>query len=143
MEDLNTENCFQLTQEEKTKLQSEFSATFSDDSYGLKTIKNYLEDGYLMDPHTATCIKAYETLMEKPLKNVVYSTAEWTKFSPSVLNALRDDSVKYSDKEALEKISNDFNVKVPDMIIGLFDKEIKHTCEIDIEDLEEEIIKFL
>jgi len=143
MEDLNSKNCFQLTQEEKTKLQSEFSATFSDDAYGLKTIKTYLEDGYLMDPHTATCIKAYETLMEKPLKNVVYSTAEWTKFSPSVLNALRDDSVKYSDKEALEKISNDFNVKVPPMIIELFDKEIKHTCEIDIEDLEGEIIKFL
>ncbi|MDX9744701.1 MAG: threonine synthase [Arcobacteraceae bacterium] len=143
MDDLNSKNCFQLTQEEKTKLQSEFSATFSDDAYGLKTIKTYLENGYLMDPHTATCIKAYETLMEKPLKNVVYSTAEWTKFSPSVLNALREDNVKYSDKEALEKISNDFNVKVPEMIVGLFDKEIQHTCEINIEDLEEEIIKFL
>ncbi len=143
MEDLNNKNCFTLTDEEKTKLQSEFSATFSDDAYGLKTIKTYLEDGYLMDPHTATCIKAYETLMEKSLKNVVYSTAEWTKFSPSVLNALRSDEVKYSDKEALEKISSDFNVKVPDMIHGLFDKEIKHTCEINIEDLESEIINFL
>ncbi|MDD2697998.1 MAG: threonine synthase [Arcobacteraceae bacterium] len=143
MDDLNNKNCFQLTHEEKIKLQSEFSATFSDDDYGLKTIKTYLENGYLMDPHTATCIKAYETLMEKPLKNVVYSTAEWTKFSPSVLNALREDDVKYNDKEALEKISNDFNVKVPPMIVGLFDKEIKHTCEIDIEDLEGEIIKFL
>ncbi len=143
MDDLNSKNAFQLTQEEIVKLQSEFSATFSDDAYGLKTIKSYLEDGYLMDPHTATCIKAHETLMEKPLKNVVYSTAEWTKFSPSVLNALRDDKIKYSDKEALEKISNDFNVKVPDMINGLFDKDIRHTCQIDIEDLENEIIKFL
>jgi len=143
MEDLNTKNCFILTKEEKGQLQSEFSATFSDDAYGLKTIKTYLENGYLMDPHTATCIKAYETLIEKPLKNVVYSTAEWTKFSPSVLNALQNDNVKYSDKEALEKISHDFNVKVPDMIVELFDKEIKHICEIDIENLEKEIINFL
>lgn len=143
MEDLNTKNCFTLTDEEKTKLQSEFSATFSDDAYGLKTIKTYLEDGYLMDPHTATCIKAYETLMEKPLKNVVYSTAEWTKFSPSVLNALHSDDVKYSDREALEKVSKEYKATVPKVVEELFDAPILHTTEIDIKDLEGEIIKFL
>ena len=42
-----------------------------------------------MDPHTATCIKAYNDLKRKPLKTVIYSTAEWTKFSPTVLNALK------------------------------------------------------
>jgi threonine synthase len=143
MDDLNNKNCFTLTDEEKTKLQSEFSATFSDDSYGLQTIKTYLESGYLMDPHTATCIKAYDTLMEKPLKNVIYSTAEWTKFSPSVLNALHNDTVKYSDREALEKVSKEYNATVPKMVEELFDAPILHTTEIDIKDLEGEIIKFL
>ncbi|MCI0500733.1 MAG: threonine synthase [Epsilonproteobacteria bacterium] len=143
MEDLNSKNCFVLSEEEKVKLQSEFSATFSDDSYGLNTIKTYLENGYLMDPHTATCIKAYDTLMEKPLKNVVYSTAEWTKFSPSVLNALHNDNLKYSDREALEKVSKEYNATVPKMVKELFDAPILHTTEIDIKDLEAEIIKFL
>ncbi len=62
-----------------------------------------------MDPHTATCLKAYENLKEKDLKTVIYSTAEWTKFSPTVLNALNENSIKYADKEALEIISKEYN----------------------------------
>ncbi|XPV82135.1 MAG: hypothetical protein ACNI22_16455 [Halarcobacter sp.] len=62
-----------------------------------------------MDPHTATCIKAYENLRKKNLKTVIYSTAEWTKFSPTVLNALNEDSKTYADKEALEEISSKYN----------------------------------
>ncbi len=143
MDELSSKNCFRLSDNEKSKLQMEFSATFSDDAYGLNTIKTYLENGYLMDPHTATCIKAYETLMAKPLKNVIYSTAEWTKFSPSVLNALNSDDVKYKDIDALEVISHKYNVVVPQMVKNVFEAEILHTCEIDIKNLEEEIVKFL
>jgi threonine synthase len=143
MEDLQSNNCFKLSNDELAKLQTEFSATYSDDAYGLSMIKKYLEDGYFMDPHTATCIKAYETLMEKDLKNVMYSTAEWTKFSPTVLNALYEDNIKYADKEALDKISQEYNAKVPTMVKDLFESEIKHTTQIDIEDLEKEILNFI
>ena len=104
MEDLNSKNIFEMTKEETKELQKYFSATFSNDSFGNKTIKEFLDLGYLMDPHTATCIKACNDLKEKPLKTVIYSTAEWTKFSPTVLNALNQDSKKYSDKEALEDL---------------------------------------
>ncbi|MCK5294225.1 MAG: threonine synthase [Arcobacteraceae bacterium] len=143
MADLNDKNEFHLTADETAQLQEEFSATFSDDTYGKKTIKTYLEDGYLMDPHTATCIKAYENLKEKDLKAVLYSTAEWTKFSPTVLNALNEDKVKYHDKEALEKICSNFNEKVPSQIDELFDAEIIHNTIIDIEQLENEIVDFI
>ena len=97
MENLNKNNIFTMTQDETKELQKYFSATFSNDSFGNTTIKEFLDSGYLMDPHTATCIKAYNDLKEKPLKTVIYSTAEWTKFSPTVLNALKQDSQKYSD----------------------------------------------
>ena len=143
MEELQNKNEFQLTSSEVAKLQEEFSATFSDDSYGKQIIKKYLEDGYLMEPHTATCIKAYETLKEKDLKTVIYSTAEWTKFSPTVLNALNEDDVKYSDKEALDKIVNDFDAKIPPQIEKLFDAEVLHNTIIDIEELESQIIDFI
>ena len=143
MEDLNANDKFVLSSDELAKLQSEFSATYSDDSYGMKTIKSYLEDGYLMDPHTATCIKAYETLMEKDLKNVIYSTAEWTKFSPTVLNALHENDTKYADQEALKAIVKEYNAKVPAQVEALFDAEILHKTQIDIEDLEKEILNFI
>ena len=50
-----------------------FSAIYSDDTFGsTNTIKEFLDDGYLMDPHTATCIKAYNELKEKPLKKLLF-----------------------------------------------------------------------
>ena len=143
MENLNKNNIFTMTQNETKELQKYFSATFSNDSFGNKTIKEFLDSGYLMDPHTATCIKAYNDLREKPLKTVIYSTAEWTKFSPTVLNALKQDSQKYSDKEALEEISTKFGANLPKSIKNLFNAKINHSLVINKENIESEIIKFI
>ena len=143
MEDLNKNNIFEMTQDETKELQKYFSATFSNDSFGNTTIKEFLDSGYLMDPHTATCIKAYNELKEKPLKTVIYSTAEWTKFSPTVLNALNQDSKKYSDKESLEEISTKFGATLPQSIKNLFSAKINHSSVINKENIESEIIKFI
>lgn len=143
MEDLNNNNIFQMSKNETEKLQQFFSAVYSDDTFGTKTIKNFLDDGYLMDPHTATCIKAYNELKEKPLKTVIYSTAEWTKFSPTVLNALNENNTKYADKEALEEISTKYNAVLPQSIKDLFSAEINHSLVINKEDIEAEIVKFI
>ena len=143
MENLNKNNIFTMTQDETKELQKYFSATFSNDSFGNTTIKEFLDSGYLMDPHTATCIKACNDLKEKPLKTVIYSTAEWTKFSPTVLNALKQDSQKYSDKEALEEISTKFGANLPKSIKNLFNAKINHSLVINKENIESEIIKFI
>ena len=143
MESLNEKGYFEHTKVELEALQKYFSATYSDDAYGAKTIKSFANDGYLMDPHTATCIKGYEDLKQKDLKMVIYSTAEWTKFSPTVLNALNEDNINYADKEALEAISKKLDLKIPAQIKELFDAQIKHNTIIDVENLEEEIISFL
>ena len=143
MENLNKNNIFTMTQDETKELQKYFSATFSNDSFGNTTIKEFLDSGYLMDPHTATCIKAYNDLREKPLKTVIYSTAEWTKFSPTVLNALKQDSQKYSDKEALEEISTKFGANLPKSIKNLLNAKINHSLVINKENIESEIIKFI
>ena len=143
MENLNKNNIFTMTQDETKELQKYFSATFSNDSFGNTTIKEFLDSGYLMDPHTATCIKAYNELKEKPLKTVIYSTAEWTKFSPTVLNALNQDSKKYSDKESLEEISTKFGATLPQSIKNLFSAKINHSSVIEKENIEAEIIKFI
>jgi threonine synthase len=144
MESLHDNKFFEHTEEEIATLKEYFSATYSDDRYGKAQIKKFLEEeNYMMDPHTATCIKGYEDLKEKDCKMVIYSTAEWTKFSPTVLNALNEDDTKYADKEALEQISQNFNAKVPQVIEDLFSAEIKHKTQLDVKDLEEEIIKFI
>lgn len=143
MENLNNNNLFEMNETELQKLQEIFSATCSDDEFGKKVIKNSLDNGYLMDPHTATCLKADQELKTKKLKNVIYSTAEWTKFSPTVMNALNEDNKKVSDKEALENVASKYGAKVPESINRLFSAEIKHPLVTDIDKLESTIVEFL
>lgn len=143
MDDLNEKQIFILTQEEKEAIQSVFSAVYSNDAYGLTKIKEYSNKGYLMDPHTATCLKAYETLKTKNLKAVMYSTAEWTKFSPTVLNAINEDTQTYHDKDALEKISALCDSKITKNVKDLFGAKILHNSVVNKENIENEIINFI
>jgi len=143
MTSLNENLYFKMTEDETKELQKYFSAINSDDEYGVKTIKKYIDKNYIMDPHTATCIKAYEELKEKNLKTVMYSTAEWTKFSPTVLNAIEENNKTYEDKIALEKISNTCKVEIPESISTLFNSQVLHKSVIDKENIESEIIKFI
>jgi threonine synthase len=94
-----------------------------------------------MDPHTATCLKAYRELREEPLPTVIYSTAEWTKFSPTVARALGIEAA--SDREALEAVSRKMGVKIPRVIAELFDKPIVHDRVVDKEAIMREMLSFL
>jgi threonine synthase len=143
MDDLNSKNSFYLSNDEIAELQKDFGATYCNNDYCKDTIRTYLENGYLMDPHTATCIKSYETLKEKDLKVVIYSTAEWTKFSPTVLNALNKDTNKYDDLQALKIVQDKFDAKIPEVVNEVFKKAITHTAVIEKEDIEKEMIKFI
>lgn len=143
MDDLNDKLIFTLTQAEKEHIQSVFSAIYSNDAYGMTQIKKYIDNNYLMDPHTATCLKAYENLKTKPLKAVMYSTAEWTKFSPTVLNAIKEDNVTYHDKEALEEIAHKCDTKITKNVQDLFGSKVIHNSVINKENIEKEIINFI
>ena len=142
MEDLDKNNIYTLTADELSKLQEIFIADYCSDEEGKEYIKSAFADGYLMDPHTATCFKTYETKTNQNIKSIIYSTAEWTKFSPVIANALTGEE-NAKDLQALETISKEAKVEIPTMIKGLFTKEIIHDSVIEKEDIEKEILKFL
>ena len=70
MDSLKNNDYFIHTENELEILKKYFSATFSDDEYGLKIIKSFADNGYLMDPHTATCIKGYEDLRDDKISKL-------------------------------------------------------------------------
>ncbi len=143
MESLEKEHFYELTSKELTKLQECFDANWCDDEEGKRYIKETFEkDNYLMDPHTATCFKSYETCTKEGIKSIVYSTAEWTKFSPVIANALTGE-VDTHDIDALKSISKTANLPIPPMINDLFEKEIAQKTIIEKEEIEEEILKFI
>jgi threonine synthase len=141
MDALTNEGKFQLSSEETAMLQEDFAATFSDDEEGEAVIAAYARKGYIMDPHTATCMKAYETLREKRLNTVIYSTAEWTKFSTTVAKALGHPVS--NDIEALKWVSEEAGVSVPPMINGLFSKPVVHSVVVDKDSIKGEMLNFL
>ncbi|MEN8303649.1 MAG: threonine synthase, partial [Campylobacterota bacterium] len=142
MNDLDTKKVYRLTADELAQLQEIFVADYCSDEQGKEYIKSTFADGYLMDPHTATCFKAYESCAKKDIPTVIYSTAEWTKFSPVIANALTGEE-KAEDIVALKAISKEANVEIPSMINELFNKKVVHDSVIEKEDIEKEIIKFL
>jgi len=143
MENLESQNFYELTSQELTALQTCFDADFCNGDDGKVYIKDTFENnGYLMDPHTATCMKSYETCSNPAIKTIAYSTAEWTKFSPVIANALTGE-VDTDDIDALESISKTASLEIPAMIKGLFSKEVTQSTIIDKEDIEKEILKFL
>lgn len=143
MEDLESKNVYELTHNELAQLQNSFDADFCNGEEGKKYIKDtFYNDGYLMDPHTATCMKSYETCSNPKIKTIAYSTAEWTKFSPVIANALTGE-VDAQDIKALVAISKEAKLEIPAMVKELFTKEVVQKTVIEKEDIEKEILKFL
>jgi len=143
MAELDNEKFYQLSAEELSRLQALFAADYCNGDEGKAYMKRvFEEEGYLMDPHTATCFKAYETCSEKPLKSIIYSTAEWTKFSPTIANALTGE-VDAHDIDALKSIAKKAHIEIPAMIDALFDKPVAQDTVIDKEDIEKEILAFI
>jgi len=141
MECLEKEGKYTLTSEELAQLREDFDASFSDDEACEKVVGMYAKKGYIMEPHTATCIKSYEKLREKPLKTIIYSTAEWTKFSPSVAKSLGNPL--NDDIEALKWVASHSSVSVPSMVEGLFSKPIIHSVIVEKENIKGEMLSFL
>ncbi len=144
MDDLKNNGFYELSKNELANIQKDFRGYYCNDSETKHYISEYSAKNYLMDPHTATCIKAYDDIKCSRRKTVICSTAEWTKFAPAVMNAIScQNRVKFKDIEALEGISKIMNTQIPQSILKLFDAKIIHNTVIDKDNLEKEIFKFL
>ncbi len=140
---LDKDKHYALNADELAQIQAVFAADFCTDEEGSAYIKQAFDQGYLMDPHTATCFKAYDTCrQDKSLKSIVYSTAEWTKFSPMIAAALTGEKDLH-DIDALKLIAEKAKVSIPAKINALFTQPIAQDVVIDKKDIEKEILSFL
>ena len=105
-----------------------------------KMIEKYAAKGYLMDPHTALCVKAYKA---GDKKTVMYSTAEWTKFSPSVLEALEPSKSGKRDRDAIEEIKASFSFTLHPDIEKLLSFEPEAKTPLKVEELQKAVIDFI
>ncbi|MEO5343953.1 MAG: threonine synthase, partial [Gammaproteobacteria bacterium SHHR-1] len=139
MRQLDEDKHYALSTAELAQLQAIFSADFCTDAEGQAYIKQAFAEGYLMDPHTATCFKAHASCRDKPLKDIVYSTAEWTKFSPTIALALTGQMPE-QEQQALAAIAEQAGQQIPAAIAGLFDRPVVQKTLIDKTEVEAEIL---
>ena len=141
MQQLDSNGYYQLDNEETGQIQSIFSASSCSDEEGQHTISEYFNQGYLMDPHTATCFKACEQIDDQRM-NIVYSTAEWTKFAPTIDLAINGNRSS-GDLESLKAIAEAANISIPQVISELFKKPVCHNDTVEKTDIEAQILAFI
>ena len=143
MENLEKDKKYSLTQMELQKIQEYFNATFCDDSYCLETINQNALNGLIIDPHTACGFKAYEEIQKETPNTpcVLCSTAEWTKFAPTLAKALKLGSL--SDEQALQTLAKNFSLKIPEQILNLFAQKEIHTQTMDKDKIYQAILEWL
>lgn len=142
MAELDEQGWYQLNDDETARLQTAFSACYCTDEEGQNYIREYFNRGYLMDPHTATCFKSCEMAKNTGLINIVYATAEWTKFAPTIDQAITGNASN-NDLESLQSIAKTAGIEIPPMIKSLFDKPIGHNLVVEKDQIESQILEFL
>ena len=105
-------------------------------------IKSAFEKNYVMDPHTATCFKSCQSDEFRDRINLIYSTAEWTKFAVVIDQAISGNRPQ-TDQEALRHIAELSGQSIPSMIANLFDKPVMHPEVVAKQDIEATILAFL
>jgi len=142
MQQLDENRCYQLDSAESRQIQEIFAADYCSDEEGMAYIRQTFEAGYLIDPHTATCFKSWESHTPKSFTTIVYSTAEWTKFSPVIDEAITGNAGN-PDQLALESIAGVAGIEIPEVIRALFAKPVCHDAVIDKADIEAEVMRFV
>ena len=127
MENLDRDKSYEISKSELAKLNLYFDAHKSDDNTTLATIKEYAQKDIIIDPHTATALNAYKN---DGIKTIIVSTAEWSKFAPTIAKALGLDSA-CNDKDALYYISSKFSLPIHKNIESLFSKDECNNTIVD------------
>lgn len=142
LESLENTQRYSLTPTELATLQTHFHALYCSDKQGEELIAKYAQKGYLFDPHTATAFNAYENLQQDSHTKIILSTAEWTKFAPTVAKALGSPQI-LADKDALEFISQKMKLPIHPQIRSLFEQKETHTAIIAKENIAQTILDWL
>lgn len=142
MQQLDQNGRYQLEADEQARISEIFAADFCTDEEGKQYIREAFAKGYLMDPHTATCFKTCRSAQFADQVNIVYSTAEWTKFASIIDNAINGNTPE-SDQAALQSVAASAGIEMPATIAQLFTRPVAHPDVVGRQQIEGEILNFL
>ena len=144
---LSKEGRYEVTDEIKAKLQSDFVGGFCDDAETKKTIHDFKEKyGYTCDTHTAVAVKVYLDYIAKTgdtTKTLIASTASPYKFSASVLEAIEGKTSQADEYEQVAHLAEVSGLPVPQSLADLKNKPVRFSEVIKKETMESYVLKKL
>lgn len=149
MNSLNTKGSYEIPENIKQKMQSEFYAGCCDDAETMATIKKCAaEYDYVIDTHTAVAKFVYDKYVAETgdtTKTVIASTASPFKFNQSVLIALKDHTAVVGKDEftLLSELSEESNMQIPKSLYELKDKSIVFDLVCDKDEMHQIVSDFL
>lgn len=143
MDKLKNDKFYELTKAELSAIKEDFEADFCTDSECKKQIAKWAKKGVLLDPHTATCLK----MRDKERLSVITSTADWVKFTPSMVSAINPDAPDCASADAelsaMLSLGAKYKAKVPIQISNLFKQDLVHTQILDADDVPGAVLDWL
>lgn len=146
MDSLAKEGKYEIRDDLKAKLQSEFYAGFCDDDKTQKVIAAmWEENGYLIDPHTAVAFDVLEQYRKETgdqTKTIVVSTASPFKFCDNVLGALGEKELR-EGVAILDQLTEKTGLAAPVPLAGLKNKTVRFDECIDKANMRDVVLETL
>lgn len=125
----------------------DFFGAYTDEGEVLETIDQvFKKHDYLLDTHTAVAARAYEKYeaeYKDETKLVIASTASPFKFASSVAEAIGINVEDKSEFEIVDELAAKANIKVPEAVLSLKEKEILHENKCNKEEMKDMVVGFL
>lgn len=138
---------YEVTDEVKKILKSEFYAGFCDDKDTEKTIHDiYAKYSYTCDTHTAVAVKVYQDYKNETgdtTKTLIASTASPYKFSASVLEAVEGQKSSLDEYDMIDRLNELSKLDVPESLANLKNKDRRFTDSVEKSDMKSYVLKGL
>lgn len=125
----------------------DFYGSYStEEEVGFEINKMFMDNNYLIDPHTAVAYNVYQKYKSETndnTKTIIASTASPYKFGRKVASSIGIDINNKDEFEIIEELGSKANIKIPKAIEELKNKEILHKNNCNREGMEDILRKFL
>lgn len=143
MQSLAKERFYELSPLEREALAEDFEADYCDDAQCASYIAKWAKKGVLLDPHTATCLK----MRDKTRLNIITSTAQWVKFTPSMISAIdaKDTPVNDPSQELAQMriLAARYAQTLPVQIEEIFARDVVHSQTLNPSDVAPAVLEWL
>ena len=146
---LSTDGVYEISESMKAKLES-FLGGWASESETREAIRiEYLENDYVIDPHTAVATSVYRRLLKETnntTKTIIVSTASPYKFAASVLEEIQSEKVPEDDYDQAVLLNKLSHTEIPKAVEEIRTAPILHNkvCETSkMQTIVENILKII